>query len=399
MIIPGNQKIIPCRDLNNELLKLNGDLEDGTAKSTLAQFLGHNVGFLWELLTANKLFPYQEILLRSWLNKNFSMSIVSRGGAKTYTVSIFCTLFPILEPDTQIVIASSGFRRSRAILEQVDTFLKSDGSELLRQCYPHELKRKNDEFRLTYGEGGYIVAIPLNENARGFRGQVLVCDEGLLISEEMFRAVLMPFIVARSGIKEILQIKEIEDYLVSRGLLKEEDKEIIKSTKKIIMLSSASFKFQFLYNLYKEWIDRIINGIIKDEMAGSYFVGRLSYEALPKELIDPAVISEAQGGGMNESTFQREYQALFSDDSSGFYSAARMNDCTIKPGEFPCVELKSDGTSQYIITVDSNLSESQSSDHHAMSVFKLHPENRACTLVHSYAKAGKSFKEYALYFY
>lgn len=317
----------------------------------------------------------------------------------TYLVSVFCTLFPIFEPNTQIVIASSGFRRSRSILEQMDVFLKADGADLLRQCYPHDLKRKNDEYRLAFGEGGYVVAIPLNENARGFRGQVLVCDEGLLISEEMFRAVLMPFIVARSGIKEVLQIKEIEEYLVKKGLLKEENKEFVKSTKKIIMLSSASFKFQFLYNLYEEWIKKIIDGIKDDELKGSYFVGRLGYKALPEELIDSTVINEAKSGGMSQSLFQREYEALFVDDSSGFYSAARMNACTILDGEFPCVELKADVASKYILTLDSNLSESQSSDHHAMSVFKLNPAERSITLVHAYAKAGKSFKEYAAYFY
>jgi hypothetical protein len=400
MIITGKQPIIPWPDVNRELMLLDGTLGDDVARETFAKFISHNPGFAWELMTGYKLFPYQEILLRSWFKKNFNLNIISRGGAKSWGAAVFCALYPITEPNTQIVIASSGFRRSRAILEQVDVFLKAPDAKLLRQCYPHDLKRKNDEFRLIYGEGGYIIAIPLNENARGFRSSVLIVDEALLVSEEIFRAVLVPFLVARSGIKEMLQIKEMEDFLVEKGMLDPRNRDLLKSTKKIIMLSSASFKFQFLYNLYQEWINKILEGVKKDDkIQGSYFISRLSYESLPNELIDSTIIQEAQGGGMNNSTFQREYAAQFTDDSSGFYSMKKMTECTIPSGQLPGLELKGDPNAKYIMALDSNLSESAAADHHGMSIFKLDYENKAILSVHNYARAGCGFREHALYFY
>ena len=82
-------------------------------------------------------------------------------------------------------------------------------------------------------------------------------DEFLLLPEEIIKNVLMPFLVAPQNIKERMEIRELEDKLISEGLMKPEDRMVFENTSKMIALSSASYTFENLYKTYKEWIEKI----------------------------------------------------------------------------------------------------------------------------------------------
>ena len=56
-------------NLNLELLKLEGELEDKEAKITLAKFLRSNLGVAAELVSGIKLAPFQEITLKGFFNR------------------------------------------------------------------------------------------------------------------------------------------------------------------------------------------------------------------------------------------------------------------------------------------------------------------------------------------
>ena len=60
-------------DVNAELLKLEGILEDREAKISLARFLSSNIGITTELISGIKLAAYQEITLKGMMNRNFSI--------------------------------------------------------------------------------------------------------------------------------------------------------------------------------------------------------------------------------------------------------------------------------------------------------------------------------------
>ena len=66
------------------------------------------------------------------------------------------------------------------------------------------------------------VAIPLSgEKIRGFRANVLVLDEFLLLPEDTIKNVLMPFLVAPQDMAERIKIREMEDDLIAKGEMKE----------------------------------------------------------------------------------------------------------------------------------------------------------------------------------
>ena len=76
-------------DLNEEYKLLKGELDDKEARITLAKFLRNNIGFTTELLSGIKLAPYQEMILKGMMNRNFCMNVLGRGCGKTFLGGVF----------------------------------------------------------------------------------------------------------------------------------------------------------------------------------------------------------------------------------------------------------------------------------------------------------------------
>jgi hypothetical protein len=383
-------------NVNEELSKVKGYLDDKEAKISLAKYLRANLGITTELISGIKLAPYQEITLKGMMNRNFSMCVWGRGCGKTFIASIFCFLQCIFEPGTKILIAGPTFRTARFIFNNLEGIVNSKGAELLRQAFNAKPSKRNDQFEWLIN-GGSITAIPLSgEKIRGFRANVLVLDEFLLLPEDIIKTVLMPFLVAPQNMKERLEIREVENKLIADGAMKEEDRIVFENDSKMLALSSASYTFENLYKTYKEWIANIQS---EEKSDVKYFISQMGYEALPKEMIDTTVIEEAQNGGQSYSSFQREYCAQFTDGSDSYFSAKKMHECTIPDSEEPTTLIKGKKNSKYILAIDPSFSNSPASDYFAMSVLELNDEKKEGALIHSYAVAGGDLKDHIKYLY
>jgi hypothetical protein len=394
MIYCPEKYIKEVKDINAELSQLKGYLNDKEAKISLAKFLRANIGFSAELISGVKLAPYQEIHLKAMMNRNFNMCVFGRGCGKSFMGAVFCFLQCVFEPNTKILIAGPTFRTARFIFNNLEKIVQSPGAELLAQCFGAKAKR-NDQFEWQIN-GGSIVAIPLNgEKIRGFRANILVLDEFLLLPEEIIKNVLMPFLVAPQNIKERMQIREFEDKLIAEGIMKEEERMVFENTSKMIALSSASYTFENLYKTYTEWSEKIYS---KEKGEATYFVSQMSYEALPEEMIDKTIIEEAQAGGSSHSGFLREYCAQFTDGSDSYFNAKKMEDCTLKAGERPHTLMKGDKDKKYILGIDPNMSDSPNADYFAMAVMELDEDKKQGVLVHTYAGLG-NLKNHVNYFY
>jgi len=379
-------------------MKIKGELSDKEAKISLAKFLKGNLGLTTELVSGVKLAPYQEITLKGLMNRNFSMCVWGRGCGKTFIASVFCFLQCIFEPGTKILVAGPTFRTARFIFNNLEKIVESKGAELLAQAFGAKTKR-NDQFEWLINDGS-ITAIPLNgEKIRGFRANILVLDEFLLLPEDLIKTVLMPFLVAPQNMKERLEIRETEDKLIEEGSMEEKDRMEFENNSKMIALSSASYTFENLYKTYREWVDKIYVKQEEQEMTAKYFISQMGYESLPKEMIDKTIIDEAQSGGQSHSSFQREYCAQFTDGSDSYFSAKKMHQCTIPDGQAPSTLIKGKTDKKYIIAIDPSFSNSPSSDYFAMAVLELDDENRQGALVHNYAVAGGDLKNHIKYMY
>tara|TARA_B100000287_G_scaffold380987_1_gene385053 strand:+ start:778 stop:2604 length:1827 start_codon:yes stop_codon:yes gene_type:complete len=382
-----------ANDLNSELKLLEGELEDKQARISLAKFLRNNLTMTTYWLTGVKLAPFQEIMLKGFLNRNFSMCVWGRGCGKTFIASVFCFLQCIFEPNTKILIAGPTFRTARFIFNNIKNIVETKEAKLLAQAFGAKTER-NDQHEWKIN-GGTITAIPLSgEKIRGFRANVLVLDEFLLLPEETIKNVLMPFLVSPQDLKKRMQIREREDELIKQGRLGEADRAVFKNNTKMLALSSASYTFENLYKTYRDWMEKIYSD---DTGEASYFISQMSYESLPEQMIDHTVIEEAGSGGLSNSSFQREYCAAFTDGSDSYFSGKKMHECTVPDGEEPTTRIYGDSGKKYILGIDPSFSNSPSSDFFAMSLLEIDEEKRDATLVNSYALAGGDLKDHIKY--
>lgn len=395
---PKYEKKLP--NVNQELLKLKGELSDKDTRVTLARFLRHNIGLTTEAISGITLAPYQEITLKAFFNRDFSLCVWGRGCAKSFLAAVYCFLYAIFQPGSKILIAGPTFRTARNIFTELEKIVKNKNATLLAQAFNAEPpSHKNDLYYWRLANDSTITAIPLNgDKIRGFRAHVLILDEFLLLSEDMVKNVLIPFLFSPANVGERLKVKEMEDEFIKNGLMKEEDRSTYRNTNKLLCFSSASYSFEYLYTCYKEWVSNIYDETPLEQDSSTYFVSQIGYRGIPPQMVEKAVIQEASNGGLENPGFLREYCAQFTDGSQGYFSAKKMNECTIPDCQDPHLKLMGDSDKKYIIAIDPSFSNSPSSDNFAMAVLEIDHEHEGATLVHNYALAGGNLKDHINYF-
>lgn len=384
--------------------ELKGELTEEVARKTLGKFLMYNIGFLVKILTGITLAPYQRLMIKGWFYRNFILTVAGRGASKSTMASIFAYLYCLFNPNTHVLIVSATFRSSRRIVEVIDGWSKRKEGRLLRQTFAGDMTKKQDLYSITFNNGAKITAVPLgnSDRLRGFRCNVLVIDEGLLIPQQTIDLILKPFLIAGADITEKQSIREREDRLITAGKMKEEDRMQFKSDSKMIILSSASYKWEYLFTIYQDYLKKIDdygNGE-KENVKASYLVQQFSYKIVPEEILDPAVTEDVESGSTPQGVIDREYNAKFTDGSDGYFSPVKMNECTIPSDSLPCIEVVGEKDAEYILSIDPNVSSSPTADHFAMCVLKIVNKDgkRIPLVVHQYAYAGCEVKYHILYF-
>jgi intein/homing endonuclease len=318
----------------------------------------------------------------------------SRGMSKSFTTGIFALLDASLNQGIHTGILSKSFRQSKMIFRKIEDIAQTKKAELFHQCIG-KVNKSNDEWSMQIGRSR-ITALPLGdgEKLRGFRFQRIIVDELLLMPEKIYNEVIMPFLAVVENPTERQKIRVAEDKLIAAGKMKEEER-VDWPSNKMIGLSSASYKFEYLYKLYQQYENMIFNPAAKN--LGRRCIMQFSYDAAPKALYDENLIAQARGT-MSQSQIDREFNAIFTDDSSGYFKISKMADCTILDGESPTVEVIGESGAQYILAFDPSWSEAETSDDFAIQVIKLLPEQKKGVLVHSYALSGANLKKHIEYF-
>ena len=202
-------------------------------------------------------------------------------------------------------------------MKKIEDIAKKPEAEFLSQCITKKSK-KNDQWTLEIGDSK-IIALPLGDGSklRGFRFHRIIIDEFLLMPEHVYNEVILPFLSVVQNPTERENYTKIEDQLIARGEMREEDRKKWPNNK-LIALSSASYKFEYLYKVYETFEDLILNG--RDEMnkdLSNRCIMHFSYDVAPKALYDQNLINQSKQT-MSQSQFDREFGAIFTDDSSGF---------------------------------------------------------------------------------
>jgi hypothetical protein len=384
--------------VNEELLKIKGHLEEKDAKYHLHNFLRENITFTTNLIGGVDLFPFQHLAIKSMLETDYFLGIWSRGMSKSFSTAIYAFLDAIFNQGVQIGILAATFRQSKMIFEKIEDIARKPEAAFLGQCITKKSK-KNDQWTLEIGDSK-IIALPLGDGSklRGFRFHRIIIDEFLLMPEHIYNEVILPFLSVVQNPTEREKVRKLEDELIAQGKMKEKDRYQWPNNK-LIALSSASYKFEYLYKVYETFEDLILNGIPEARKDNSKrVIMHFSYDVAPKALYDQNLINQSRQT-MSQSQFDREFNAIFTDDSSGYFKTSTMADCTVPDGEAPCLEVSGDRDSKYLLSFDPSWAESESSDDFAIQVFKLNDNTQTGTLVHSYAMPGLKMQDHINYFH
>ncbi len=397
---------VPLINWNKKFLtELEGELEEEVARKTLGKFLMHNIGFLFTILTGKHLTSYQRIMLKGWFNRNFTLCVAGRGVGKSFLVIPFAILYCLFNPGHSILLVSATFRSSRRILEDLEKLSEGKDGALLKQTFAKKMGRKQDIMQLDFANGSRIVAVPLGDpnNLRGFRCNVLILDEALLIPQQVIDLVLKPFLTKPADEDMQRKIRRYEDKMIAKGKMIEEEREVFKPKSKMILLSSASYQWENLYTIYKDYLKTIYDieekGVKEDD--ATYLVQQLSYEIADQRLMDKAVLDDIKNGSTPQSVIDREYKAIFTQGSDGYFSSKKMAEVTIQDGMEPCIELRGEKGAEYVLGIDPNVSASDTSDHFAMCVLKIITKTNGKKIglvVHNYAACGCPLKYHIMYF-
>ena len=390
-------------ELNEQLKALEGGIKEEDARYYLYKFLRNNISFTSEMFLGVRLFPFQAMAIKGMMVSDYSMFVFSRGMSKTFSTAIYVLLECLLNPKANIGVIAGSFRQSKQIFQKMEDILSKPEASLLKEC-GFKIQKGTDQWTLTLGSSRAI-ALPLanGERLRGFRFNRIVLDEFLTIPEKIFNEVIIPFLGVVENPIEREELYNLESKLIDKGEMKEEDRYIWPNNK-LIILSSPSFKFEYMYKLYKKYED-LINGLgvkegdEEDDFKDDAYrlIMQLSYDCAPSRLYDQNLLKQAKAT-MSEMQFKREFGAQFIDESDGYFRLSKMAACTIPDGEMPAVEIVGNPSDEYILSFDPNWAGNTSADHFAMHVFKIDRDSQKVCLVHSYAIAGVSLKQHMQYF-
>lgn len=386
-------KKVKRKSTNDQLEEVKGTLTDIEAQKWFGKYCLANPSIAVYLLTQITLDPVQDLLLRSFFIKDYCLVVAGRGFSKSFTISLFCILYAIAHPGVKIGIASGTFRQSKSIMKEIEKFASHPKKgAFLRSCITKEMSRSSDAWSVEIANST-ITAIPLGK-VRGYRFNVLIVDELLVVTKEIIDSVLKPFLMVRQHGPQHEEITKAQKILVENGVLKEEDVEVFFPNNKIIGLSSASYKFDSLYkDNYLPYVGTILDPKAENV---NHCVFRMSYRAAPKGYMEESAIEDMRRT-MSQAMFNRELEAIFSDDSGGYFSAKAIEEASAKVGEYPIVKAVGDKDKKYILSIDPNFNNSETSDDFAMSILELDEENEAGILVHAYALPNSTNERRAIY--
>lgn len=318
----------------------------------------------------------------------------------SWTVALFALIWAIYNPNNRVVVVSFAFRASRRILEQCEKFVNDKAAGPLRACFPDKMRQKTDEWIWTLPNGSTIRCLPLGDGTkiRGVRADTLIVDEFAYLPEPVINEVLQPFLAASNKIQEKIKTQKREDEEIAAGTRAANDRTIVQESVKVIFLSSACYQFEHMYKRYNDWIENIRSD---KERGISFFVSRVGFDGVSPEIINWKAVEEAQQNS-SEAMFDREWRAIFTPDSGGYFKASKMGICTVPDGQLPTLELVGEKGAEYIVTIDTSASGSEESDHFAICVLKIVKRAdgvKIPMLVHSYAVAGGDLSEHTLYFH
>ena len=311
----------------------------------------HPVLAAYDLLKVD-LAPVQRIVLRDMWFKNVTISIMTRGGGKTFLLGVNAVLHCLLYPGYRVGLIAPSFRQSKLVFSEVEKLYSR--SAILREACEKKPTRGADSCFLRFKptgrtNGSYIEALPIGVDGakiRGSRFYLIQIDELAQMIPEIIDMVIRPMAAVSLEPMERVREHERQEELIAQGLATADD-FTDAAANKMIMTSSGYFKFNHMWKKMCTYWKALKNPAV----AHKYAVHQIPYTLLPDKFLDEENIREAKNN-MSRIEFMMEYEAAMVSDSDGFFKASLLDSSTINSGF--SVQFNGEAGKEYIMGVDPN---------------------------------------------
>lgn len=394
--------------VDNYLLESAGTYDNPHIEFVHFMSRPENFWFTCKWLFNINLAPFQVAILQELWKRKFPMLIASRGGGKTFLLAVYAILRALFHQGAKVVIVGAAFRQSKLMFEYIDTLYRN--SPIFQSICPEHPKRDIDQCFFNVGESK-IIAIPLGDGTkiRGLRANYIIADEFASIPLEIYEVVIKGFGSVSANPSE--RAEKIARADVYRMLGEEQSAVEIEDSlgfgNQTIVSGTAYYAFNHFYSYWKRYktiiesrgdirkVQDIYQGSIPEGFDhADYSVIRLPYSVLPKGFMDEAQIASAKAT-MHRSLYLMEYEAVFPDDSDGFFKRSLIESCVTKnPITIPSgqsvrfhASLNGNPTGEYVYGIDPASEE----DNLALIILEVHPDHRR--IVYSWTLNKQKLRE------
>lgn len=273
-------------------------------------FFRRNIHRFIETVLQIKLFPYQIIWIYLMSISDVFVSICARAAAKSFLVACYTVAKAILYPNSEILIAASTIKQASLIVDVKIRSLREMSPVLQREII--DIVTNPNLNVCKFANGSLIKVVAANEGSRGNRATTLLMDEFLLLKKEVVDGILFPFLYVR--VAPFMMLPEYSDY-------PQEEPQVIS-------ISSAGFKSDWGYR----YVVSVIKMMLEGKRAGFFAV---DYLISIKSGIKTVNQIETERRNSDPDTFSREYENIFSGESSSAYFKSSMFDRRIKRAFYP----------------------------------------------------------------
>ena len=246
---------------------------------------------------------FQKILIFAMMHNNYIMYLASRGQGKTFLTAIFAVVRCILFPKTKIVVASATRTQgNEVLLKIIDDLMKNytwGSDNLRREINEKETTVGTNKAVISFKNGSWIKVVTAGDTGRGFRGNVLVCDEYRMVDKKVIDTVLRKYLTAP---RQPLYLNNPKySHLLERN--------------KEIYMSSAWLKSHWSFDKAKAYTASFFDDTKK------YFICGLPYQLSMYEglLSREQVEDEMSEDDFDELTWSIEMECLFYGDTDGAF--------------------------------------------------------------------------------
>lgn len=339
--------------------------------------------FVKEYLGIESLKDFQEIILHDMFHVKNYMYLASRAQGKTFITALFAVCVCILYPGTKVVVAAGKKGQAMKIvtekipeLMQMSPILKSelDNNGKLRTSL------NTDDPNVEFLNGSWIKIVTATENARSGRANILILDEFRMIDMKIYQNTLRRFLGATRQPR----------YLSLPEYNTKEYKKLEKNRQ--IFLSSAYFKHNWSYPMFKTYFSKMIGGSFYGITAFPYqksvenglLVEEDIREEMMEETFSPIIFNmemECMFYGESESAF---YQLKDIEDNRQINKAIYPRDVYEQYGNKDFKYRKKEPDEVRIISVDVARMAGTKNDASAFTLMSLRSEKRAYKIYTEY---------------